>query len=212
MYKNGIKRILDVVICTLGLIISSPILLITAIAIKLDSPGPVIFKQQRLGRNGVPFEIYKFRSMCTGAEKIGSGQYSFKGDPRVTKVGRFIRATSIDELPQLINIIRGDMSLIGFRPPLTYHPWPYEEYTQEQRKMFVLRPGITGWAQIHGRKDVQWEDRIKMQVWYAENISFWLDVKIFFVTIWKVVSNADNENKGSTVKNQEEEKEETAVK
>ena len=142
--------------------------------------------------------------MCLGAEKKGSGQYSFKNDPRVTKVGRIIRALSIDELPQLINIIKGDMSLIGFRPPLTYHPWPYEEYTAEQRKMFEVRPGVTGWAQIHGRKNVMWEDRISMGVYYAENVSMLLDLRIFFTTIWKVLSNADNENKGVTVASKNE--------
>lgn len=183
----------------LVLIILSPILLIVAIAIKIESPGPVIFKQTRLGRYGKPFTIYKFRSMCVGAEKKGSGQYSFKGDPRVTKVGRIIRALSIDELPQLINIIKGDMSLIGFRPPLTYHPWTYEEYTEDQKKMFTVRPGVTGWGQIHGRKDVMWVDRIEMGVYYAEKVSFLLDLRIFFTTIWKVLSNADNENKGATV-------------
>ncbi len=194
LYKNGLKRVIDFLFALTVLLIIWPILLIVAIIIKLESPGPAIFKQTRLGRYGKPFTIYKFRSMCVGAEKKGTGQYSMKGDPRVTKVGRVIRALSIDELPQLVNIIKGDMSLIGFRPPLTYHPWPIEEYTDEQKKMFDVRPGVTGWAQIHGRKDVMWEDRIEMGIYYAENVSFLLDMKIFFITIWKVLSNADNEN------------------
>lgn len=199
MYLKFFKRMFDIIISALALIILSPIMLITAIAIKIESKGPVIFKQLRLGRYGRPFKIYKFRSMCVNAEKQGSGQYSFKDDPRVTKVGRIIRAISIDELPQLINILRGDMSLIGFRPPLTYHPWPFEEYTDEQKKMFDLRPGITGWAQIHGRKEVKWSERIEMNIYYTEHVSLKLDIKIFMVTIWKVVSNADNENTNITV-------------
>ncbi len=203
MYKRYFKRLLDIFISNAMLLITSPILLIVAIAIKIESPGPVIFKQTRLGRYGKPFTIYKFRSMCVNAEKTGTGQYSFKNDPRVTKVGRIIRALSIDELPQLINIIKGDMSLIGFRPPLTYHPWPFEKYTEEQKKMFNVRPGITGWAQIHGRKDVQWSDRIEMGIYYAENVSFLLDLRVFFITIWKVVSNADNENTSITVQEKE---------
>ena len=160
----------------------------------------MIFKQQRLGKGGKVFWIYKFRSMCVGAEKTGSGVYSGKGDARVTKVGRIIRATSIDELPQLINILKGDMSIIGPRPPLTYHPWPVEEYTQEQFRMFELRPGITGWAQTHGRKDVEWNKRIELNVWYVDNVSLWLDIKILFMTVFKVLANADNENTGETVK------------
>lgn len=194
MYVSFFKRFLDVFLSSIALVVLSPILILTAIAIKLESKGPVIFKQKRLGKYGAEFEIYKFRSMCQDAEKQGSGQYSFKSDPRVTKVGRIIRACSIDELPQLINIIKGDMSIIGFRPPLTYHPWPVEEYTDEQRVMFNLRPGLTGWAQIHGRKDVVWDDRIEMGVWYANNVSFWLDVKILFITVIKVITNADNAN------------------
>lgn len=205
LYKNGLKRAFDFLFALMVLLIIWPILLIVAIIIKLESPGPAIFKQVRLGRYGKPFTIYKFRSMCVGAEKTGTGQYSMKGDPRVTKVGRVIRALSIDELPQLWNIIKGDMSLIGFRPPLTYHPWPFEEYTEEQKKMFDVRPGVTGWAQIHGRKDVMWEDRIELGIYYAENVSFILDLKIFFITIWKVLSNADNENTDKkTVETKEE--------
>ena len=142
----------------------------------------------------------KFRSMCQGAEHTGSGVYSGKGDARVTKIGRILRATSIDELPQAVNILKGDMSLIGPRPPLTYHPWPYEEYTAEQKRMFEVRPGITGWAQVCGRKNVEWHKRIKLNVWYIDHMSFGLDLRIFFMTIFKVLSNADNENVGETVK------------
>ena len=194
MYRNCLKRVFDIILSSVALIVLSPLLLVVAAIIKIESPGPVIFKQVRLGRFGKPFTIYKFRSMCVNAEKTGSGQYSFKNDPRVTKVGHIIRALSVDELPQLINILKGDMSLIGFRPPLTYHPWTYDEYTDEQKRMFALRPGVTGWAQVHGRKDVPWEERIKMGVWYVENVSFWLDIKILFMTVYKVITNADNEN------------------
>ena len=200
MYKYGVKRIIDCVIAFLVLVVGAIPMLLVALIIKLDSPGPVLFRQQRIGKGGKVFEILKFRSMCQGAEHTGSGVYSGKGDARVTRVGRLIRAASIDELPQCINILRGDMSLIGPRPPLTYHPWPYEEYTDEQKRMFEVRPGITGWAQVHGRKDVEWHKRIELNVWYVDHVSFLLDVKIFFATIFKVLSNADNENVGETVK------------
>lgn len=189
-----VKRILDVVISLSVLLVLSPLLLLIAIAIKLESPGPIIFKQQRLGKWGKPFWIYKFRSMCVGAEKQGTGVYSFKGDTRITKVGKFIRATSIDELPQLLNILKGDMALIGPRPALTYHPWPFEQYTEHQKHMFDVLPGVTGWAQVNGRKEVPWPERIELNVWYAKNVSFSLDLKIFFMTIFKVATNANNEN------------------
>lgn len=199
MYKNYVKRWLDLILAILGLIIVSPIMLLASIAIKIDSRGPIIFKQKRLGQYGKEFNIYKFRTMCVGAENMGSKQYSFKSDPRITKVGRFLRATSIDELPQLFNIIKSEMSLIGFRPPLTYHPFRFEEYTDEQKIMFELKPGITGWAQIHGRKEVNWDNRIAMNVWYVKNVSLKVDIIIFFTTIWKVILNKDNENTGITV-------------
>ena len=199
MYKNGIKRMLDIIIA-LGLVIGAIPMAIVALLIRLESPGPAIFRQQRIGKDGKVFEFLKFRSMCQGAEHTGSGVYSGKGDTRVTRLGRILRATSIDELPQLVNILRGDMSLIGPRPPLTYHPWPLEEYTDRQRRMFEVRPGITGWAQVNGRKDVEWNRRIEMSVWYVDHVSFWLDLKIFFLTIYKVFRNADNENKEETVK------------
>ena len=194
-----IKRCFDFSIGVLGTVVLSPVFLLTAIAIKIDSPGNVFFLQERLGKDGKVFKIIKFRSMCVGAEHTGSGVYSGKGDTRVTRVGRFIRATSIDELPQLINLIRGDMSLIGPRPPLTYHPWTIDQYTEEQLHMFDVRPGITGWAQVHGRKDVEWNKRIALNVWYVRNISFLLDLKIFIMTFVKVMRNEDNENTGKTV-------------
>ena len=211
MYKF-FKRAFDIFVSLFGLIVLSPVLAITAIAIKIDSKGPVIFKQKRLGKGGKEFSIYKFRSMCVGAEKTGSGVYSGKGDARVTKVGRFIRATSIDELPQFFNILKGDMSIIGPRPPLTYHPWPIGDYSEEQLHMFDVRPGVTGWAQINGRKDVEWNKRIELNVWYTRNISFGLDFKIFFISIFKVLKNADNENTTETAAKAQAEKKETVHK
>ena len=183
----------------LGLVLLSPLLLAVSILIKIDSRGPVIFRQKRIGRNGKVFEIYKFRSMCVGAEKTGSGVYSGKGDARVTRIGKILRATSIDELPQLLNILKGEMSFVGPRPPLTYHPWKYEEYTDFQKRMFEVRPGITGWAQVNGRKDVEWHKRIELNVWYVDHMSLLLDIKIMFMTAFKVLTNADNENSGATV-------------
>ena len=199
MYKKYVKRLLDIAISLPTVVVLCIPMLLVAVFIKLDSKGPVFFRQQRLGKDGEVFEMLKFRSMYINSEFTGSGVYSDDNDVRVTKIGKFLRKTSIDELPQLINILRGDMSLIGPRPPLTYHPWPLEEYTDEQRRMFEIRPGITGWAQINGRKDVEWHRRIELNVWYVDNVSFLLDVKIFFITILKVLRNDDNENKRETV-------------
>lgn len=198
LYKY-FKRFCDFTVSLLALIILSPLFAIVAIAIKAESKGPVIFKQERLGLGGKVFLIYKFRSMCVGAEHTGTGQYSFAGDPRVTKVGKILRATSIDELPQLINVIKGEMSIIGFRPPLTYHPWPIEEYTPYQKRMFLVRPGITGWAQVNGRKEVEWHERIRLNVYYVDNISLLLDIKIIFMTVINVLKNKDNVNTKKTV-------------
>lgn len=198
-FYRAVKRFLDVTASFLGLVLLSPLLLAVSILIKIDSRGPVIFRQKRIGRNGKVFEIYKFRSMCVGAEKTGSGVYSGKGDTRVTRIGKILRATSIDELLQLLNILKGEMSFVGPRPPLTYHPWKYEEYTDFQKRMFEVRPGITGWAQVNGRKDVEWHKRIELNVWYVDHMSLLLDIKIMFMTAFKVLTNADNENSGATV-------------
>ena len=198
MYKNHIKRLIDVVLSVMAIIVLSWLYLIIAVLIKCTSKGPVLFKQDRIGKDGKTYQIYKFRSMKVGAEK--SGVYSDNKDPRVTAIGKFIRITSIDELPQLFNILKGDMALIGPRPPLTYHPWKLEEYSDFQKRMFEVRPGITGWAQTHGRKDVEWNRRIELNVWYVDHVSFALDFKISWLTIFKILTNADNENKGETVK------------
>lgn len=197
MYAK-IKRLLDIMFSFIGIVVASPVLAIVALAVKLDSKGPVIFKQERLGKDGKVFLIYKFRSMCVGAEKMGSGQYSFKGDSRITHVGKIIRATSLDELPQFFNIIKGDMSFIGPRPTLTYHPWKLEEYTDFQRRRFEVRPGITGLAQVNGRKKIDWVDRIKYDVEYVDNMSLALDCKILFKTVVNVFMMKDNRNDGKT--------------
>lgn len=199
MYKF-IKRTFDIIIALLGLIILLPLFIIVAILIKLDSRGPVIFKQERLGKDGKVFKIWKFRSMVIDAEK--EGVYEAKNDSRVTKVGRFIRKTSIDELPQFINILNGDMSIIGPRPALTYHPWPLEKYTNYQTKRMNVRPGVTGYAQVNGRKNVEWNERIKLDVYYVENMSLWIDIKILFKTIKNVFFMKDNYNEKKTMKNQ----------
>lgn len=190
-----VKRGMDIGVAAFGILFASPLLLLLALLIKLDSPGPVIFKQERLGLKGRVFHIYKFRSMCVNAEHTGTGVYSGKGDSRVTRIGKFMRATSLDELPQFFNVLFGTMSLIGPRPPLTYHPWPFEQYTAEQRKFFAVRPGITGYAQVHGRNNVEWPQRIALNVWYAENLSFWLDCRIFFLTVFKVLLMKDHYSK-----------------
>ena len=198
-YNLVVKRAFDLLSSVTALIILSPVMLISALLVRLTSEGPVIFKQQRIGRDAKEFTIYKFRTMRVNSEHTGSGVYSDNNDPRMTSIGKFLRKTSIDELPQLFNIIKGDMSLIGPRPPLTYHPWPVDKYTKEQLRMFEVRPGITGWTQTHGRKDVEWHKRIELNVWYVDHVSLPLDLKILFLTVGKVLTNADNENKGATV-------------
>lgn len=199
MYKNAVKRFLDVIMAAILIIICALIMLVFILLIRIDSQGPAIFKQERLGYKGKIFTIYKFRSMKLNSEHTGSGVYSGKDDDRVTKLGKFLRASSIDELPQLFNVIKGDMSFIGPRPPLTYHPWKLEEYTDEQKRMFDVCPGLTGWAQVHGRKHVEWNERIRLNVWYVDHVSFLLDLKIFFMTIGKVFSSENNQNEGETV-------------
>lgn len=195
-YYARVKRVTDVVLCSGALVVLSPLLSLTALAIKADSPGTVLFRQERLGRGGRPFTMYKFRSMSVGAE--AGGVYESKNDARVTRVGRVIRRTSVDELPQLVNIIKGDMSIVGPRPTLTYHPWPFEEYDEFQKRRFEVRPGVTGWAQVNGRKALDWGDRIKLDVEYVDRVSAWFDLRILLKTIVKVFTMSDNVNTSVT--------------
>ncbi|CCJ34281.1 sugar transferase [Caloramator australicus] len=179
-----IKRLFDFLLSLILLIVLSPLFLIIAILIKLDSEGEVFFKQERAGLNGKPFMIYKFRTMVKNAEKIGDGYYTGENDPRITRIGRFLRKTSLDELPQLINILKGEMSIIGPRPTLMYQVEKYDDF---QRKRLLMKPGVTGLAQVYGRNSLSWPERIKYDVYYVENWNLWMDIKIFFKTFLVVL-------------------------
>lgn len=187
MYQKFFKGLIDFILSLCATIILSPVMLIIAIAIKIDSKGPVLFFQERLGKDGKVFKIIKFRTMVVNAENIGDGiDVKSDKDDRITRVGKFLRKTSLDELPQFINILKGDMSLIGPRPPVTYHPHKYEEYPENQKRRFCIRPGITGLAQIRVRNNATWDERIEIDLEYIDNISFLKDVKIFILTFFKI--------------------------
>ena len=194
IYAKYVKRTIDIAGAITGLTVTLMPSILISIAVKLDSKGPILFSQKRLGYLGKEFSMYKFRSMVVNAENTGSGVYSFKNDPRVTKVGKFIRKTSLDELPQFVNILKGDMSFIGPRPTLTYHPWKLEEYSDTQRIRFQVRPGITGRAQISGRKEIKWQERISHDIEYVQNISLTQDIEILVKTIIQVLAMKNNEN------------------
>jgi lipopolysaccharide/colanic/teichoic acid biosynthesis glycosyltransferase len=172
-------RAADVLVAGLGLVLTSPLLAAAAVATKLEDGGPVLFRQTRVGKDGADFELLKLRTMVTGAEAMGAGYAVDRGDARITRVGRLLRRTSIDELPQLVNVLRGDMSVIGPRPTLRYQ---VEKYTARQRKRLDVRPGLTGWAQIHGRATLPWEERIELDVWYVEHRSPAIDLRILLRT------------------------------
>lgn len=187
MYKKYIKRILDFILSLLATIVLSPLFLVIAIIIKIDSRGPTFFLQERLGKDGKVFKIIKFRTMIPNAEKIGDGlKVKTESDNRITRIGKILRKTSLDELPQLINVIKGEMSIVGPRPPVTYHPHKYEEYREEQKIRFKVRPGITGLAQIRVRNSASWDERIKIDIEYVDKISFTMDIKIVLKTVVKV--------------------------
>jgi lipopolysaccharide/colanic/teichoic acid biosynthesis glycosyltransferase len=170
-----VRRLFDVVASGSLLVLVSPLLLVAALAIVLEDRGPVLYRQRRVGKDEREFELLKLRTMVVGAETMGAGLAVNRGDPRITGVGRVLRRLSLDELPQLWNVLRGDMSLIGPRPTLAYQ---VERYTTRQRRRLEVKPGITGWAQVHGRARLPWDERIELDVWYVEHRSFWLDVQI----------------------------------
>ena len=177
--RRGLPRVADVAIAAASLILASPVLLVAAAAIKLGSRGPVIYRQQRVGRDGVVFELWKLRTMRQGADPVGVGTAVTAGDPRVTAAGRFLRRFALDELPNLVNVLRGEMAIVGPRATL---PAQVELYTPRQRRRLELKPGVTGWAQTHGRAGIPWEERIELDVWYVENRSLGLDLRILATT------------------------------
>jgi lipopolysaccharide/colanic/teichoic acid biosynthesis glycosyltransferase len=174
-----LNRALDIAGSAVGLAVSSPLLAAAAVAIKLEDGGPIFYRQRRVGHDGDEFDLLKLRTMVVGAEQLGAGWAVNRGDPRITRVGRVLRRLSLDELPQFWNVLRGDMSLIGPRPTLAYQ---VEQYTPRQRRRLEVKPGLTGWAQIHGRAKLPWDERIELDVWYVENRSPWVDVKILLRT------------------------------
>jgi lipopolysaccharide/colanic/teichoic acid biosynthesis glycosyltransferase len=173
--RKGLPRAADLAIAAVGLVAVSPLLLAAAIAIRLESPGPVLYRQRRVGKDGVIFDLFKLRTMREGADPVGVGTAVTAEDPRVTRVGSFLRRYSLDELPNLINVLRGEMRIVGPRATL---PAQVELYTSRQLRRLDLRPGVTGWAQIHGRAGIPWEERIELDVWYVEHRSLRLDLEI----------------------------------
>lgn len=187
------KRIGDIIGSLLGILLLLPLFLVLSLIIKLTSAGEVFFLQDRIGINGLTFKIIKFRTMVKNAEKLGECiRISDPSDSRITKVGRFLRKTSLDELPQLFNVLTGSMSIVGPRPPVTYHPYNgYDEYPEWAKKRFLMRPGITGLAQIILRNSCGWDERIKYDVKYVDNFNIFLDIKIIFKTFIRIVKPKD---------------------
>jgi lipopolysaccharide/colanic/teichoic acid biosynthesis glycosyltransferase len=173
------NRAADVIIAGTALVATSPVLGLAALAVKLSDRGPAVYRQTRVGKGGADFELLKLRTMVVDAEKQGAGLAVNQGDPRITRVGRILRRLSLDELPQLWNVVRGEMSVIGPRPTLRYQ---VERYTPHQARRLEVKPGITGWAQVHGRASLPWEQRIELDVWYVEHRTPWLDLKILAKT------------------------------
>jgi lipopolysaccharide/colanic/teichoic acid biosynthesis glycosyltransferase len=173
------KRLFDAVAAAAGLVVTSPLLAVAALAVKLEDRGPVLYRQTRVGKDGADFELLKLRTMVVGAETMGAGFAVDRGDSRITRSGRVLRKLSLDELPQLWNVVRGDMSLVGPRPTLRYQ---VDRYDERQLHRLDVLPGITGWAQIHGRTTLPWSERIELDLWYVEHRSWPVDVKIMLRT------------------------------
>jgi lipopolysaccharide/colanic/teichoic acid biosynthesis glycosyltransferase len=180
-----VTRLIDLMVASIALLISSPVLLVSMVAIRLESPGSPIFRQRRIGLHGEPFEMLKLRTMVSGAEHQGAGLAVNYGDPRITRVGKALRRYSIDELPNLVNVLRGEMSIVGPRPTIQAQ---VDQYTPLQRRRLEVKPGITGWAQINGRASLPWHERIELDIWYVDHRTLRLDLAILKKTIGLLVS------------------------
>jgi lipopolysaccharide/colanic/teichoic acid biosynthesis glycosyltransferase len=178
--RPNASRALDLLVASLALVLGSPLLALAAILIKLESRGPVFYRQRRVGRGGRPFDLWKLRTMVPGAETMGAGIYVVEGDPRITRTGRLLRRFSLDELPNLINVVRGEMAMVGPRPTVQEQ---VDRYTDRQRRRLEVKPGITGWAQVNGRTSLPWPERIELDVWYVEHRSLRLDLRILARTV-----------------------------
>ena len=178
-------RSLDIVVASAALLVLSPLLALAALLIKLESRGAVFYRQRRIGRGGRPFEMWKLRTMVPGAETMGAGLYVLEGDSRITRVGRRLRRFSLDELPNLVNVVRGEMAIVGPRPTVQQQ---VDRYTERQRRRLEVKPGITGWAQVNGRATLPWPDRIELDVWYVEHRSLVLDLRILAKTVRMLAS------------------------
>jgi lipopolysaccharide/colanic/teichoic acid biosynthesis glycosyltransferase len=174
-----LSRALDVALSATLLVLTSPLLAVAALVIRLESRGPVFYRQRRVGRDGEPFQLWKLRTMVPGAESMGAGLYVLEGDPRITRTGRLLRRFSLDELPNLVNVLMGDMAIVGPRPTVQEQ---VDRYTDRQRRRLEVKPGITGWAQINGRTSLPWPERIELDVWYVEHRSLRLDLRILLRT------------------------------
>jgi lipopolysaccharide/colanic/teichoic acid biosynthesis glycosyltransferase len=183
--RDPLRRIFDIAVSATVLLLTSPIVLGALIAIRLESKGHPIYRQRRVGKDGAPFDVLKLRTMVSGAERMGAGLAVDDGDSRITNVGAFLRRTSIDELPNLVNVLKGEMSVIGPRPTV---PIQVEQYTDRQRGRLALKPGITGWAQVNGRASLPWSERIELDLWYAEHRTLRLDIKILWLTARMLVT------------------------
>jgi lipopolysaccharide/colanic/teichoic acid biosynthesis glycosyltransferase len=183
--REPLRRLFDVLVAGSVLLLTSPILALAIVAIRLESPGHPIYRQRRVGQDARPFDVLKLRTMVSGAEKMGAGLAVDDGDSRITRVGAFLRRTSIDELPNLVNVLKGEMSIIGPRPTV---PVQVEQYTDRQRGRLALKPGITGWAQVNGRASLPWPQRIELDLWYVEHATLQLDLKILWLTARMLVT------------------------
>jgi len=189
-----VRRAFDVVVAGTALLVASPVLALAIVAVRLESRGGAFYRQRRVGKDGRPFDVLKLRTMVSGAEHMGAGLAVSEGDTRITRVGRLLRRTSLDELPNLVNVLRGEMAIVGPRPTV---PVQVDRYTERQRGRLAVKPGITGWAQVNGRTELPWDERIELDLWYIEHRSWRLDLRILWLTV-RMVFGGEGLYRGET--------------